>query len=77
MKVRTSTGDPYDFVELEAESLAEASRLMTVATNKFVRDRDRIMLLCSEDAVRVRIRLSQVFEHGAATEINAAHDAEA
>jgi hypothetical protein len=75
MKVTLTTGDPYDFLRLEAQTLQEASDLVFVNTSSFVRDKDRLTLLTVNGTVELQIRLSSVTKHVSA-EVNEAHDRE-
>ncbi len=75
MKVAMVTGDPQDYLRLEAESLREAGELAAAGLSEFVRDKERLTLIANSDGIRLHVRLSEIHLH-MDPRINAEHDAE-
>lgn len=74
MKASLVTGDPFDYIALIPENLAEASELTRIRLSEFPREKERIAIVFDiYRPMEMRIRISEIqTEHDPA--INVAHD---
>lgn len=74
MKASLVTGDPFDYIALIPENLAEGSDLIRICLSEFPRDKERITIrFPTLGTMEMRIRISDIeTKHDSA--INIAHD---